>query len=295
MVAAARHYDRIVQGGMQRRSLAHKKRAVELLRQGGIGEVYMARGLCYKRRPSIGHKPDGPVPAGLDWDMFLGPAPMRAYNQNRHQYNWHWFWDTGNGDIGNQGIHELDYARWALNKSSNPRNASSAGAKYVYKDDQETPNTQSVVYDYGDSELQFEVRGLNTGGEDSMGLRAGNFIGILFFGSNGYMTVEDSGFKIFLGDKREPGEAMAMQEKKEDENFPHVSNFLGAVRSRRRQDLNAEVAEAAMSADLVHIANISYRTGRKVTLEPGATSFVSDDQANQLLARHPYRAPYVVS
>jgi predicted dehydrogenase len=295
MVAAARRYSRIVQGGMQRRSLAHKQRAVELLRTGAIGEVYMGRGLCFKRRPSIGHKPDGPVPAGLNWDEFLGPAPMRPYNENRHKYNWHWFWDTGNGDIGNQGIHELDYARWALNKSTNPRNAHCAGAEYVYKDDQETPNTQTVVYGYGDCELQFEVRGLNTGGEDSMGLRGGNFIGVLFFGSNGYMTVEDSGFKILLGDKREPGETMPMQEKKEDENFPHMTNFLDAVKSRKREDLHAEVQKAAMSADLVHIANISYRTGRKLILEPGATRFVSDDEANQLLARHPYRAPYVVT
>ena len=177
----------------------------------------------------------------------------------------------------------------------NPRNAYSAGKKFIYQDDQETPNTQTVVYDYGDCELQFEVRGLNTGGEDSMGLRGGNFIGVMFFGSKGYMTVEDSGFKTFLGDKREPGENMVMQEKKEDENFPHMTNFLDAVKSRRREDLHADVAEAAMSADLIHIATISYRTGRKLVLESGPTRFVSDDQANHLLARHPYRAPYVVS
>lgn len=295
MIAATRRYNRIVQGGMQRRSLVHKKRAVELLHTGAIGEVYMARGLCFKRRKSIGHKPDGPVPPGLNWDMFLGPAPMRPYNENRHRYNWHWFWDTGNGDIGNQGIHELDYARWGLNKSTNPRTVYSGGAKYVYKDDQETPNTQAAIYDYGDCELQFEVRGLYTGGESSMSLRGGNFVGVLFFGSKGYMTVEDAGFKTFLGEKREPGEAMAMQEPKEDENFPHVTNFLEAVRSRRRQDLMAEVAQAAMSADLIHMANISYRTGRKLTLEPGVTRFTSDDKANQFLTRHPYRAPYVVS
>lgn len=295
MTAAARQYNRIVQGGMQRRSLAHKKRAIELLRQGAIGDVYMARGLCFKRRKSIGHKPDGPVPPGLDWDMFLGPAPMRAYNENRHKYNWHWFWDTGNGDIGNQGIHELDYARWGLNKNVNPKTVFSGGAKYIYHDDQETPNTQTAVYDYGDCELQFEVRGLPTGGESSMDLRGNNFIGVLFFGANGYMTVEDSGFKTFLGDKREPGEAMAMKESPKEENFPHMTNFLQAVRSRRREDLMADIHEAAMSADLIHMANISYRTGRKLTLEPGVTRFASDEQANMLVTRHPYRAPYVVS
>ncbi len=295
MIAATRRYDRIVQGGMQRRSLAHKKRAVELLRQGALGDVYMARGICFKRRPSIGHKPDGPVPPGLDWDLFLGPAPMRAYNENRHKYNWHWFWDTGNGDIGNQGIHELDYARWGLNRSGNPKTAYSDGGKYVYNDDQETPNTQVAVYDYGDCELSFEVRGLPTGEEGGMGLRGGNFIGVMFFGGKGYMVVEDSGFKTFFGDKREPGEAMKMAEAKQDEDVPHMTNFLEAVRSRRRQDLIAEVQEAAISADLIHMANISYRTGRKLTLEPGSTRFVKDDAANRLLTRHPYRAPYVVS
>jgi len=295
MVAAARRYNRVVQGGMQRRSLAHKKRAVELLRQGVIGDVYMARGLCYKRRKSIGHKPDGPVPPGVDWDLFLGPAPMRPYNENRRVYNWHWFWDTGNGDIGNQGIHELDYARWGLNKSGNPKTVVSGGGKYVYKDDQETPNTQIALYDYGDCELSFEVRGLPTGAESEMELRGNNFIGILFYGANGYMVVEDSGFKIFLGDKREPGESMKMVEGKEDESTAHISNFLQGVRSRQWQDLVAEVKEAAISADLIHMANASYRTGRKLTLESGATRFVSDNEANQLLTRHPYRAPYIVS
>src|SRR5581483_7925991 len=263
MIAAARKHNRVVQGGMQRRSLAHKKRAVELLRQGAIGQVYMARGLCYKRRKSIGHKPDAPVPPGLNWDLFLGPAPMRPYNENRCRYNWHWFWDTGNGDIGNQGIHELDYARWGLNQAGNPKTVSSDGGKYAYKDDQETPNTQTAVYKYDNCMLTFEVRGLPTGGESEMELRGDNFIGVLFYGDKGYMVVEDSGFKIFLGDKREPGEAMKMAENKKDETMPHLTNFLDTIRSRRVENLVADVKEAAISADLVHMANISYRTGRK--------------------------------
>jgi len=296
LVAAARRNHRMVQGGMQRRSLTHKKRAIELLHSGAIGTVYMARGLCYKRRPSIGHKSDGPVPPGVNWDLFLGPAPLRAYNENRMRYNWHWFWDTGNGDIGNQGIHELDFARWGLNKNSNPKTVFSGGGKFVYDDDQETPNTQSALYDYGDCQLQFEVRGLNTGGESDLSVRGGNFVGILFYGSKGYMVVEDAGFKIFLGDKREPGEAMKMAEDPKQENDPHMENFLGAVRSRQQHDLMADVAEGAISADLVHLANASYRTGRKLTLTQGPnTSFAGDEQANALLTRHPYRSPYIVS
>ncbi len=295
MVAAARKSNRMVQGGMQRRSLAHKKKAIALLHDGYLGKIYMGRGLCYKRRPSIGHKPDGPVPAGMDWDLFLGPAPLRAYNENRHRYNWHWFWDTGNGDIGNQGVHELDMARWGLNQSGNPKTVFSGGGKYIYNDDQETPNAQVAVYDYGDVELTFEVRGLPTGPESEMDLRGGNFVGNLFYGEKGYMVLEDSGFKTFLGDKREPGEAMKVTEAKGTENDGHVENFLEAVRTRNSKGLVAELHEAAISADLCHLANISYRTKRKLTLEPNHTRFVGDDEANKLLTRHPYRAPYIVS
>jgi predicted dehydrogenase len=295
MVAAARRFNRVVQGGMQRRSISHKKRAVELLRQGVIGDVYMARGICYKLRPSIGHKPDGPVPPGVDWDLFLGPAPLRPYNENRHVYNWHWFWDTGNGDIGNQGIHELDYIRWGLNRTGNPKTVCSFGKKYVHHDDQETPNTQIAVYDYGDCEISFEVRGLFTGSEAGMPLRGDNFIGVMFFGSKGYMVVEDSGFKTFLGEKRQPGEAMDLAESKLDENTAHVSNFLNCVRDRTPEKLVADVQQAAISADLVHMANISYRTGRKLTLASGPTQFFRDEEANALLTRHPYRSPYLVS
>ena len=297
LVAAARKFNRVVQGGMQRRSLAHKKRAVELLRQGVIGDIYMARGLCYKRRPSIGHKPDGPVPPGVDWDLFLGPAPLRAFNENRFRYNWHWFWDTGNGDIGNQGIHELDYARWGLNMSGNPKSVFSTGGKYVYDDDQETPNMQSAMFDYGKCMLCFEVRGLPTGGESELSLRGGNFVGVLFYGSKGYMVVEDAGFRIFLGDKREPGESMQMAENPREENDPHMANFIAAIRSRRSADLVAEIQEAAISADLVHLANASFRTGRKLTLEQSShtTRFQRDDEANKLLTRNPYRTPYIVS
>ena len=296
MVAAAHRYDRVVQGGMQRRSLTHKKRAIELLRQGYLGDLYMARGLCYKRRQSIGHKPDAPVPPGVDWDIFLGPAPLRPFNANRFRYNWHWFWDTGNGDIGNQGIHELDMARWGLNKPGNPKTVHSAGGKYIYQDDQETPNIQTATYDYGDCLLTFEVRGLQTGGESEMDLRGSNFIGNLFYGSKGYMVLEDGGFKTFLGDKREPGEAMKIIEEKQDENTAHVTNFLECVRAHQPKKLVAEIREAAISADLVHMANISYRTGRKLVLEQvPSTRFAGDEEANRLLTRHPYRSPYIVS
>jgi predicted dehydrogenase len=136
MVEAARKYSRVMQVGMQSRSIQHKRRAMDLLRQGVIGKIYMAKGICYKRRPSIGKKPDGPVPPGVNYDLWLGPAPMRPFNENRFHYNWHWFWDTGNGDIGNQGVHEMDIARWGLDKSTLPKVVHSSGWKFVYDDDQ---------------------------------------------------------------------------------------------------------------------------------------------------------------
>src|SRR5579885_2790234 len=207
MLAHARKTKRIVQIGMQSRSTEHKQRAIQLLRDGAIGKIYMARGICFKRRPSIGKTRVEPVPAGVNWDLFLGPAAMEPYTKNHHVYNWHWFWNTGNGDIGNQGIHEMDMARWGLDRGL-PNAVSSTGGKYVYDDDQETPNTQIATFDYGDAELVFEVRGLTTGTEQAVtfepptghALSGGNSIGNTFFGDKGYMSVDHTGFKIFLGD-----------------------------------------------------------------------------------------------
>jgi len=294
MTAAARRTNRIVQIGMQSRSLEHKRRAVDLLHNGAIGQVYMARGICFKRRPSIGHTPDEPVPAGLDWDLFLGPAPMRPYTKNRYQYNWHWFWDTGNGDIGNQGIHEMDVARWGLGRGL-PKAAVSTGGKYIYQDDQETPNTQIATFDYGDAEIVFEVRGLNTGGEPGIPASGPNFIGVTFFGSKGFMPVDEHAFQIFLGDKREPGEMMKHTETDIDDTIPHMANFLKAVKSRDAADLTADVAVGTTSAALVHMANISYRLGRKLNFDEATQQFTGDSEANAMRTRPVYRSPYIVS
>jgi predicted dehydrogenase len=289
MVKAARKYNRIVQVGMQSRSIGYKRRAVELLRSGAIGKVYYAKGLCFKRRPSIGHAADEPTPPGINWDIFLGPAPMRAFNQLRFKYNWHWFWDTGNGDIGNQGIHEMDVARWGLGREL-PKSVVSTGGKYVYEDDQETPNTQIATFDYGDAELVFEVRGLNTGGEASILAGGPNFIGNVFLGSNGYMSLDHKGFQIFLGDKREPGEASKPTDKGDTKE--HMVNFLEAVKSRNNNNLHGEVAEGVTSAALVHMANTSYRLGRKLAFDAASEKYVNDAQANAMQTRPKYREPY---
>ena len=293
MIEAARKYQRIVQVGMQSRGIAHKRRAIELLRQGAIGRLYMAKGLCYKRRRSIGRQPDGPVPPGVDYDLWLGPAPWRPFNPNRFHYNWHWFWETGNGDIGNQGVHEMDIARWGLGKQTLPAVVHPTGGKFVYDDDQETPNTQIAEFDYGDCLLVFEVRGLLTTGEASVVRDGQNYIGNIFFGSEGVMSLDLEGFQMYRGEKMELVEQMSYVEPRKWDTTPLVENFLVAVRSRRPTDLLCDIEEGHLSAALCHLANISYRTGRKLRFDPARERFINDPEADQLLTRR-YREPYVV-
>ncbi len=289
MIEAARKYQRMVQVGSQSRSIPYIQRAMGLLSQGVIGKLYEAKGLCFNPRKSIGHTPDQPVPPGINWDLFLGPAPMRPFSQNRFHYNWHWFWDTGNGDIGNQGIHEMDKARWGLNRGL-PKHVSSTGGKFVYNDDQETPNTQVATFDYGDAQITFDVRGLITPGEGDV-RRGNHFVGNVFFGSEGYMTLDSFGFRVYKGEKRE----LTMDEKpgRGGDTAPHMENFLSACRSRNYKDLNADIEIGVTSVALVHLANISYRVGRRLTVNPATMGIVNDPEAARLLTR-PYRAPYVV-
>ena len=295
MVEAARKYNRMVQVGMQSRTTQHKIQAMQMLREGVIGKVYLAKGLCFKRRPSIGHQPDGPVPGGVDYNIWLGPAAMRPFNPNRFHYNWHWFWDTGNGDIGNQGVHEMDICRWGLNKNTLPEVVVADGGKYVYNDDQETPNTELATFKYDDCELVFEVRGLLTGGEGNVTYAADNngCVGNLFYGSDGWMSVDLHGFQIYRGEDRKLAQEMKHVEPEEWATTPHIENFLKAVRSRNRKDLTCDIEDGHLSAALVHMANISYRTGRKLHFDPKSERFVNDDEANVYLKRR-YREPFVI-
>jgi predicted dehydrogenase len=295
MIAAAKRYGRMVQVGSQGRSMAFRKRAIEKLHDGTIGEVFMAKGLCYKRRPSIGRSPVEPVPAGLDWDQFLGPAPMTPYTLNRFKYNWHWFWATGNGDIGNQGAHEMDFARWAMGLGA-PKKVVSTGGKFVYDDEQETPNTQLAEYDYGKQRIVFEVRGLPTNSEE------GVMVGDLFFGSEGYMAVDQGGWRVYKGDVKQPmtpGRLVA--EEKQDpvaalDTAPHFANLLEAVRRRDAKVLNAPIEEGVASANLCHLANAGYRTGRALEVAVGvvgAWEVRGDAEAARILAGT-HRAPYTI-
>jgi hypothetical protein len=327
MLEVQRSTKRIMQVGSQHRSTPYKMKAIAAMQQGLIGRIYLAKGLCFKRRPSIGHTPDSPTPPGLNWDLFLGPAPMRPFNQKRFAYFWHWFWDTGNGDIGNQGVHEMGMTRWALGDPGWPKTAVSFGGKLGIDDDTETPNTLMAGFNYGDREIIFEVRGNLTNGEGSRQGRvitagpaaggagvtpaaappsgaaparvgpAGNplniAVGNLFYGAEGWAAMSDEGFQAYKGESSE----LIMEERPErgspDTTMLHMRNFLAACKSRNEKELHDPLSNAILSADLCHLANISYRTGRKLTIEAGP-NFTGDAEATKMISREVYRKPYVV-
>ena len=320
MIQVAHETKRMMQVGSQHRSTPFKMRAMQALQGGLIGDIYLAKGLCFKRRASIGHADDEPTPPGVNWDLFLGPAPMRPFNRLRFKYNWHWFWDTGNGDIGNQGVHEMGLCRWAMGDPGMPNTAFAQGGKYAYVDDQETPNTLLASYNYGKREIVFEVRGLLTGGEGlktvhhpgapaegavappasapspttttpKAGPPLNVTIGNLFYGTKGWAAMSDRGFQAFNGESDE----LVMDERPEkgvDTTELHMQNFLAACRSRNSKELHDGLDNAYLSAALCHLGNISYRVGRMLALESGPT-FANDPEANKLLTRV-YRKPYVV-
>lgn len=286
LVAAARKYNRMCQHGTQGRSSPAIREAIQKLREGVIGDIYMARGLCFKWRPTIGHTPDEPVPPGVHYDLWLGPAPQRPFSRNRFHYNWHWHWDYGNGDMGNQGVHEMDMARWGLGVGL-PKRVHAAGGHFMFNDDQETPNTLISIFEYPDEKkmLVFETRHWITNQED-FGSGASNAVGVTFYGSEGYMQVYYFGYKTFLGQKREPGPTGTGAPNEYD-------RFIAAVRSRKREDLGVDIEEGYLSAALCHLGNISYRLGRTVLFDPQTATFGKDEAANALLSRE-YRSPYVV-
>ncbi|MCG3199112.1 MAG: Inositol 2-dehydrogenase/D-chiro-inositol 3-dehydrogenase [bacterium] len=285
LVEAANKYGRMVQHGTQIRSNPGVIEGIQKLQEGVIGEVYMARGLCYKWRPSIDKTPDEPAPEGVHYDIWLGPAPTRAYSKNRLHYNWHWHWDYGNGDIGNQGVHQYDVARWGLGVTL-PKTIISAGGQYLWDDDKEVPNVMNCTMLFPDAGkkgkmLVFDVRPWITNDEAGVG------VGNIFYGSEGIMTMDSyEGYKTFLGQGREPGPTRY-------EGADHYGNFIAAVRTRDKKFLTAPPEEAHLSSALCHLANISYRVGRNLEFDAAAERFVGDEEADKLLTRD-YRAPYTV-
>ena len=282
LVEAATKYNRIVQHGVQLRSSVAIKEAIQHLRDGLIGKVYMARGTVYKWRPDIGNQGKSAVPAGLNWDLWQGPAQEREFSKNYVHYNWHWFWDYGNGDIGNQGIHETDLCMWGLNVGL-PEVITSAGGKYLWNDCKETPEVLTSTYQYPKEGkvIQFEVRPWMTNKED--GVEVGN----IFYGDKGYMVINGySDYKTYLGKNREPGPAR-------NAGGDHYKNFVEAIRAKDKAILNGPVETGHLAASIAHLGNISYRLGRTLNFDPQKETFIGDKEANAMLNRK-YRAPYVV-
>lgn len=324
IVEAARAHNRICQAGTQSRSNKGMQQAIEYVQSGKLGKVNLARGLCYKRRRSIGPKKKYDVPASVDYNLWTGPAEMRPLMRRSLHYDWHWIWNYGNGDLGNQGIHQMDICRWGLGLDHLSYGSLSYGGRLGYEDAGETANTQVCLYDYGDKQLVFEVRGLET--EPLKGVS----IGCIFYGSDAYMVMPSySKGVVFDLDGKEITRF--------DGGGDHFGNFLSAVRSRKVEDLNADILEGHLSSALCHLGNVSYRLGehvdgveakkrlpagdeaqetferfeahlkanqialsdtkfhfgRKLAFEPTSERFSDDKQANAMLTRE-YRAPFIV-
>jgi predicted dehydrogenase len=281
-VEAARRYHRIVQHGTQSRSSPQWALTVAAIQSGKLGKLLVSRALCYKPRGSIGTQPITDPPKELDFDIWLGPAPKQPYHANLVHYNWHWFWDFGNGDIGNQGVHQMDLARWLIPASSGasatyPRSVLSLGGRFGYHDQGQTANTQISVMDFGDTQLIFEVRGLDTPG--FQGEKIGN-IAHLEEGTivHGRFYPRGKTEPVRLADlvqidfHRGPGNG-------------HFGNFITAMRSRKVEDLNADILEGHYSAALCHLANISYRLGQDVPFSTPTKAFGDDKEAYETLDR----------
>jgi predicted dehydrogenase len=274
-VEIARRHHRIVQHGTQSRSSESFNRVIEVVRSGRLGRLLVARGLCYKPRGSIGTRPNGMPPAEVDFNLWLGPAPQQPFHANLVHYNWHWFWDFGNGDIGNQGVHEMDKARWGITGATLPRSVLCLGGRFGYRDQGQTPNTQMAIFDYGRTQLIFEVRGLRTDRYRDQGvgnifhLEEGTIAGTTFYPRNGTTSAPLPEVQV----PRRPG------------GQDHFANFIAAVRSRRREDLNADILEGHYSSALCHLANISYRLGSNVAFNPRTRAIGENRDAADTLAR----------
>jgi predicted dehydrogenase len=281
IVEAARQLNRICETGTQIRSMPGIREAIQYLQDGKLGKVNVARGLCYKPRPSIG-KVSGPQqpPKTMDYDLWCGPAsnkpPMRNTKNGTVHYDWHWTWEYGNGDLGNQGIHQMDVARWGLGKKEVAPAVVSVGGRVGYIDDGETPNTVICVFNYGDSELIFEVRGLPT--QKYLGADVGN----IFHCADGYLVCSTYSTATAFSPK---GEVIKQFGSKNDNDNHHYANFVKAVRGRKAGDLNADILEGHLSSALCHLGNISYRLGTDQPFNKQTNAFGDDKAAAETLAR----------
>ncbi len=277
MVQAARRHNRVVQVGTQRRSAAHYRSARELVRSGKLGKIPFVRTWIAGNRPSIGTRKDTPVPRGVDYDLWLGPAPRRPFNPNHFHYNWHWFWETGTGEIGNNGIHALDMARGIMGSLDAPIRISAGGGMHYYEDDRVTPDTQIATYDFEDTTVVWEHRFWSRTGVE------GAPWGLILYGQHGTLIFDNRGWRI--EDGIEGGEKAASMDQ------PHQRNFLDCIKNNRRP--NADIEEGHLSTRLCHLGNIAYRTHKTLRFDSKQENFHGNADANRLLGRT-YRKPFVL-
>jgi predicted dehydrogenase len=282
MVEAARKYRRVVQLGTQSRSSASLARAAELVRSGKLGKTPHARSWIGGSRPNIRHQKDSEVPKGVDYNLWLGPAPERAFNSNRFHYRWHWMWDYGTGELGNNGIHALDRLRWILNLDA-PTRIVAAGGKFFYDDDQETPDTLTVTYEFPTCSVAWEHRVWSRGTGD----------GAAVYGEHGTLILDRKGWHVEKGiEATDKGDG----EGQDVEGTVHQRNFIDCIKASSGTSVsrpNADIEEGHKSTRMCHLGNIAFRTGRAIRFDAQTETCIDDPQANRLLGRS-YRKPFVV-
>ena len=272
VVRAAARSNQIVQAGTQKRSSAGLADAVAFVREGNLGRIKVSRGFCYKRRESIGFvdTPQAP-PASVDYNLWTGPAELEPLMRQRLHYDWHWVWNTGNGDLGNQGIHEVDIARWFLGDPAMPDRVLSVGGRFGYVDNGETPNTQAILFDYPEAPLLFEVRGLPMGAEiNAMDHFKGIRIGVVVECENGYFAGGGGGGWAYDND------GARIRDFRGDDGAEHARNFIEAIRARDPGMANGRIEGAHISSALCHLGNISQRVGAELPFEAIAERIKGD-------------------
>ena len=288
LVEAARKYNRVVQHGTQSRSSIALQEAMDHIKKGTIGEVYYAKGTCYKWRDTIKKTPESEPPAGVDYNLWQGPAPEKPFTKNHFHYNWHWFWDYGNGDIGNQGVHEMDIARWGLGVG-HPTMIQAMGDHFMFDDDQETPNTMIATFKYPNKKMfVFEVRHWMTNNELELFKPGENVVGNLFLGSEGIMLIKGyNHYEIYLGKGKTPGP-------KRIEGGSHYQNFIDCVISRKKP--NADVEDGHYASALCHLANAAYRAQSTLQFDPEKEVCTNNPQADDILQgrSRKYRTPFTI-
>lgn len=298
MVEAARKYDRVVQVGTQNRSAEYVKDALEYVRSKQFGAVHFVRVVNSKRREPMKAEDDTDAPAGVNYDMWLGPAPKRRFNLNHFHYSWHWFWNYGGGDLANDGVHQIDLARWAIDRTL-PESVTSVGAVYSLDDRRDTPDTQTVTWEFSGVIVQFEqvlwspyMRKTPLDLRDTGAAPNWPFNGtrVEIYGENRFM---------FLG---RMGDGWAVHDEEGQQLFDkrgayratgaaHSDNFIDCIKSRKRP--NADIEEGHFSTLLAHYGNAAYRVGRRLHIDARTEGFLNDDEANALFRRK-YREPWVV-